>query len=164
MTASTGEPRPSDQDPQLDPSQRPGTLDGSVTSVLGAVGSLLVAIASDGRPAPGRPQSPMEAGSALTTAVSAIEQPVTQQRPTQPPPEQPSPTGDDPDDVSSMLADARARAHELIDEAVAQAEERLREEARDQGGSSALRPTLEAVRDTIADVASEVRALHDRLD
>lgn len=155
-------PRRGERGQWLDPAQWPAAVEASLGTVLRAVGQLLVAISGDGRPSPAArpaaaPPRPAEA------PVTAAARPADESR------EAPLPVADEftwaasDDDVAVMLADARTRAQDIIDESVAQAQLllRQREEAADPAAHG---QTLELLHRAVTDVVVEVRALHGRLD
>ncbi|MEZ4502564.1 MAG: hypothetical protein R3C39_08060 [Dehalococcoidia bacterium] len=86
------------------------------------------------------------------------------------PPPLPSAEAPSTEDIAMMLADARARAHELIDQSVARAKEMLerRQPAVDEAATNAQREAqrlaLERLRRSVAEIHSDIRALHARLD
>ena len=132
----------------------------SIGGVLSAVGSLLQAL--DG-----------ERGDHAPPADAIAESPAPMMptaRIMLPPSAVPRPRADAPhvagfdagnpaDEVSALLADARARAQAIMDESTARAEELMRPAA-----EPAEQQTLERVRRSVADIATDVRALHQRLD
>jgi hypothetical protein len=76
-----------------------------------------------------------------------------------------APAREDPrDDVERLFADARTRAHEVIDGAVRQAQALLRQQRPESHHPDPQHATLERVRHAVADLSAEVRALHARLD
>lgn len=80
-------------------------------------------------------------------------------RPAPPVPDREPPLGTTAEDeIEFVLADARVRAHELIDESIAKAEELLKRRR-----LPAPAP-LDTLREDIARIAADVRGLHTRLD
>ena len=174
---------PEEQGPWLDPSQWPAALEGSVGAVLRAVGNLLVAISGDGPPqeaggsaATGQATPATAAGTSATVMEQATSEPQSppRGRPAPPPntaaaqqqpqPPQPPSPGEQ-DDVSLILADARSRAHDIIEQSVAQAKALLQQQrGGGEAAGSALEATVERIRRMVAELAAEVRALHGRLD
>ncbi len=118
-------------------------LQRGVPALLQAVGQLLIAMAGADFPEYEAPPPPPR------------WTPTARRRraPPEPPPREPP-----ADDVELILADARARAHKLIEDSVIRAQELL------QGQRSGDWQLLEQVRGTVTELTSEVRSLHERLD
>ena len=139
----------------------------SYRSVLRALGQLFVALAA-GDAEPDEPER--RAGALQPRSFGLRRQPpqeesrVAEDRPAEArrdpfrAPQLPPDATDD--DIQLLLTDARARAHELIDDSVAQAQALLVE----RSGGDAGQQALERIRATVATVADEVRAIHRRLD
>ena len=118
-------------------------LQRGVPALLQAVGQLLIAMAGADFPEYEAPPPPPR----WTPTARR------RQAPPEPPPREPP-----ADDVELVLADARARAHKLIEDSVIRAQELL------HGRGSGDWQLLERVRGTVSELTSEVRSLHERLD
>ena len=146
----------------------------SYRAVLRALGQLFVALsAGDGEPdeperrtGAGQPPSfglrrePPQRGREPPQGGSRVAQdrpPEARRDPFRAPQLPPEATDDD---IQLLLTDARARAHELIDESVARAQALLVERSAGDAGQQAL----ERLRAAVGTVADEVRAIHRRLD
>lgn len=135
--------------------------------MLSAIGALLTALGATTPQdrAPGEQMEEPLAAAERVLPTSAI--PPTRPRPQQPQPGNRAPTREpgagshrpaldvsEPiDDVSTLLAEARQRAEEIIEDSIARAEALLRPSSGD-----------ERLRAAVADVAADVRGLHRRLD
>lgn len=120
------------------------------------MGQLMLALAGDGAERPGRARR----SRGMQTATRRVEREVQLVHEAGPrePRFAPPPMPEAGDDVELMLADARARAHELIDDSVRRAQEVLtRRIGPDTGEGDPLRRT-------VATLVTDVRALHRRLD
>ena len=191
MVQRPPQPQHGEQAPWLTPSQWPAAIEGSMGAVLRAVGNLLVAISGDGRPQsvgpgvatgqapPAPPTAPPPATPMATPMATTMEQAMNQPQPpprqpaaspvtaaSQQPqqPQQPPPSPGEQDDVSLILADARSRAHEIIDQLVVQAEALLQQQSGGEAGDSRLEATVERIRHMVADLVAEECALDGRLD
>lgn len=130
----------------LPPRPQPSRTDRSIGGVLSAVGSLLQALGGErGESEPPEPVA-LEAPMPMMLPSSAI------------PPTRPR-SADPTDEASALLADARTRAQAIMDESMARAEELLRTPP-----ESPEQQTLERIRRTVSDIATDVRGLHSRLD
>ncbi len=146
----------------------------SYRSVLRALGQLFVALSADDaepdeparRAGAGQPRSfglqraPLRGGREPPQRESRVAEdgpPRARRAPFRAPELPPEATDDD---IQLLLTDARARAHQLIDDSVAQAQALLAERSAGDAGQQAL----ERLRAVVATVADEVRAIHRRLD
>ena len=138
----------------LDPDS--GQLQAGVPALLQAVGQLLIAMSPDDFPQYEPPPPPPQW---MWTPWPA---PHTRRRapPPPPPPLRAEPARADHADgeVELILADARARAHRLIEDSVVRAQELLEER---HGGDW---QALERVRGSVGDLRDEIHALYERLD
>lgn len=138
--------------------------------VLRAMGHLLVALADEGEVEPpvSRLRAAVEAAPFRSGYTREYEEPLRMTeapaRPAEPSTfSRPRPASDD--DIHLMLADARARAHQLIDESVVKAHDLL---ARRRPATTAdleqQNDQLDRIRRAVAEVGVELRAIHKRLD
>jgi hypothetical protein len=145
----------------LPPNLHLSRTDRSIGGVLSAVGSLLMALGGErGASAPPPADAIEEFPPPMVLPSSAI--PPTRARAeasSMPSPDPRFGSAEPIDDVSLLLADARARAQAIMDESMARAEELLRAPA-----ETADQQALERIRRTVSDIATDVRAIHSRLD
>jgi hypothetical protein len=145
----------------LPPNLHLSRTDRSIGGVLSAVGSLLMALGGErGAPTPPPADATEEFPPPMVLPSSAI--PPTRARAeasSMPSPDPHFGAAEPIDDVSLLLADARARAQAIMDESMARAEELLRPPA-----ETADQQALERIRRTVSDIATDVRAIHSRLD
>ena len=147
----------------LGPRRGEGVSERGLLSALRAVGLLLLELAGSEAqrnvrqerapfdPYPSRPREPWEGDEPRRREAA-----------------QPRYEPDDREDIDFLLTDARARAYDLIEDSVARARALLqpdrmpgREPIREPGSNE---PAMERVRDTLADLGGELRALQRRLD
>ncbi|MFN8639183.1 MAG: hypothetical protein U0360_06930 [Dehalococcoidia bacterium] len=133
----------------------------SAPTVLRALGQVLMAVA--GQDAPGL----LPPGTSKGDAVTQRELAMTSEE------SLPRLAADaSPDEIQLWLADTRTRAHRLIDESVAEAQEALNRrhasieegDATAQAQRHAQRLAVERLRRAIGDLTLEIRGVHGRLD
>lgn len=130
----------------------------AVTGILRAMEQLLLTLAGDEDGKAERARSPRGRRLVRPDGRVVREEPVMPEpRSVREPRFAPPPMPKGGDDVELMLADARARAHELIDGSVGRAQEVL-----SRGPQSATEG--EALRRTIAELVADIRTLHRRLE
>ena len=133
----------------LEPDLRHEPLQRGMPALLRAVGELLIAMAGADLPSYEEPPPPPRWAPARRRAAPP---------PAYAPAPPPAPDGATNDEVELILADARARAHKLIEESVVRAQELLREQR------SGDHRTIDRVRSSVRDLGAEMRSLHERLD
>lgn len=131
----------------LEPDLRQEPLQRGMPALLRAMGELLIAMAGADLPPYEEPPPPPRWAPARRRAAP---QPAYRAAP--------PPDAAAHDEVELILADARARAHKLIEESVVRAQELLREQR------SGEYRTIDRVRGSVRDLGGEMHALHDRLD